>query len=410
MNLVSGKLLWTNTSPIPYKYMYLSEDIECEIAVVGAGVIGAICAYYLTEAGIQTVLVDKNIIGYGSTSASTSILQYEVDTDLIGLKGLIGIENALRSFKLNEKAVNDIKEIIDRLRNKCDFILRECFYYTANPADEEFMQNEYTLRKENGFDVEFLDSEAATRRFSFKVQAGIYSNSGAAEINPYRFAHELIRSSVAKGLQVFENTEITYIEHTADSLLLETKNGKKIKCKKIVVATGYEATRYMKRRIAGINRTFTIVTKPVASFEGWHRRCILRDNNNPYTYLRTTLDNRIIIGGEDVKIGGINSKMSTLRNTDNFLNEKYNILENRLKSMFPAIHDIEIEYKFTGLFADTKDSLPFIGPHRHFPNHYFCLCYGSNGILYGILGGQLIRDLYLGKKPSEQGLFRFDRR
>ena len=49
-------------------------------AVIGGGITGALIAYHLTEAGCDTVVLDRRDIGGGSTSASTSLLQYEVDT------------------------------------------------------------------------------------------------------------------------------------------------------------------------------------------------------------------------------------------------------------------------------------------------------------------------------------------
>lgn len=112
MKLVAGDIIWTNLTKVPDKYPYLSDIIECDALIIGGGVTGAIIAYYLTKEGINTVLVDKNIIGYGSTRASTAILQYEVDTDLWGLSHMIGEKKAVECFKLSEKAVYDIRDIV----------------------------------------------------------------------------------------------------------------------------------------------------------------------------------------------------------------------------------------------------------------------------------------------------------
>jgi glycine/D-amino acid oxidase-like deaminating enzyme len=77
--------------------------------------------------------------------------------------------------------------------------------------------------------------------------------------------------------------------------------------------------------------------------------------------------------------------------------------------MFPNIEGIEAEFNFNGLFGDTKDSLPYIGEYEKMPNCYFCLGYGSNGILYATFGAQIIRDMYLGKKNPDSELFKFGR-
>lgn len=409
MKLVAGDMLWTNIDNVPNKYTYLSDDIECDILVIGAGISGAIASYYLTKAGLNTVVVDKNIIGYGSTRGSTSILQYEIDTDLFGLTSMIGEEKAVRCFKLCEKAVYDIEKIVSNLNDDCDFSLKECFYYATNPSQVSPLKKEFDLRKKHGFDVEFLNKQSAKKRFSFPVESGIYSNSGAAQINPYRFTHALISESIKNGLKVLENTEITDIYPNSAYVLLETKNKFTIKANKVIIATGYEARKYIKEKIVHLLRTFTIATKPVKNFCGWHNQCIIRDNNDPYIYLRNTGDNRIIIGGLDEKAGGINSKMANLSNDDLVSNQKYDKLLNILKSYFPQIKDIEAQYKFSGLFGVTKDGLPYIGEYKDFPNCYFSLGYGANGILYCILGGQLLKDLATNNYNSDLELFRFNR-
>lgn len=409
MKLVSGKRIWIEEMPIPNKFSYLSDDIECDVVIIGAGIIGAISSYYLTEAGIKTILVDKSTIGYSSTSASTSILQYEIDNELNGLKAVLGVDKAVRCFKLVENAVYDIKGILDKIGNACDFQLKSSLYYTNKSNQAESIKREYELRKEHGFDVEYIDKEKAGNMFSFNVEAGILSKSGCGYLNPYAFTNQLITHSISKGLKVFENTKIDTINANNDTTLLETSLGKKIKSKKVIVATGYEGVDYIPEKISTFTRTFTIVSNPVKSFEGWHDKCIIRDNEHTYTYLRTTSDNRIIIGGEDISIGSKNSRVSKLENMENFENEKYNILESKLKSYFPLIKDISIAYKFNGIFGTTKDELPYIGEHYKNPNCYFSLCYGSNGILYGIIGAKLITDLYLGNKNDDLELFKFGR-
>ena len=410
MNLVLGDTLWNTINKIPSQYNYLDDDIECDVAIIGGGVTGALCAYYLSEAGINTVLVDKAILGYSSTCASTSILQYEIDNDLYEMKKTMDAEKAVQAFKLCYKAVNDISGVISKLEDNCDFSFSSCLYYSTEEKDMKRLTNEFEARKAAGFNVEYLNEETARERFSFPMKAGIYSKDGAAYIDPYRFTHALIKYCVERNLKVFENTEVTNFTNNSDYTVLTTEKGFKIKAKKYILAVGYLGKNYIDKKVVSISRSFNIVTKPVKSFDGWFNKCIIRDTYNPYTYLRVTGDNRIIIGGEDIDFGGDNSKINNLSdNSDPLCQEKYDILLNKLKAMFPYIPDIEVEYTFNGAFGDTKDGLPYAGTYESRPNCYLNLGYGSNGILYSNLGAQLVRDLYLGESNSFTDLFSFNR-
>lgn len=409
MNAVTGQPLWTMHNPIQKQYPYLTHDLQCDLAVIGAGITGALCAYFFTQAGIETAIFDKSIAGFGSTAASTSILQYEIDTDLRGLQGLIGQRGAVDCFKLCREGVYEIARISGDIGGDCGFNYRDCLYYTDNSGDVAAFQKEYHLRQEAGFEVEYLDTQSAAERFSLPILAGIYSRGASGEIDPYRFTAELLKTSSQRGLHVYENTGIAEIHPGPEKVRLITDHGFLITARCVVFATGYEARMRIAKKIATMTRSFTIATKPVSSFAGWYNRCIIRNNESAYTYLRTTQDDRIIIGGEDMDLGGARSKMSRLKNDDPSALEKFHILEERLRKFFPDIPGIITDCTFSAFFGDTNDGLPYVGEYPEGSNLYYCLGYGSNGIIYAVLGGVFLRDLFLGKPRQELNYFRFDR-
>ena len=60
------------------------------MAISGGGISGALTAHYLTQQHISYVIVDARSMGLGSTCASTSLLQYEIDTLLHKLSAITG--------------------------------------------------------------------------------------------------------------------------------------------------------------------------------------------------------------------------------------------------------------------------------------------------------------------------------
>lgn len=204
------------------------------------------------------------------------------------------------------------------------------------------------------------------------------------------------------GAKVYENTEVVKLIYHDDYIDVITEFGYKVKAKKVIVATGYNTKLFTDRKFATKTTTFNIVTKPVSNFTGWEGNTLIRDNSDPYNYLRTTKDNRIIIGGEDIDIiEGIDESLAK---------QKYDILECRLKSMFKDIKDIEIEFKYCGVFASTPDNLGFVGPDdKNNKNLWYLLGYRANGILFAILGAMMLTELYDGKFNKDMNLFKVDR-
>ena len=74
----------------------------------------------------------------------------------------------------------------------------------------------------------------------------------------------------------------------------------RIRGQRVVFATGYESQQYLKQNVGTLKSTFALVSEPLDSFEGWPDRSLIWESARPYFYLRTTSDDRAIIGGEDV--------------------------------------------------------------------------------------------------------------
>ena len=49
MNTVSGDTIWAKINNITNKYTYISQNIECDVVGIGAGITGALCSYHLTK-------------------------------------------------------------------------------------------------------------------------------------------------------------------------------------------------------------------------------------------------------------------------------------------------------------------------------------------------------------------------
>ena len=259
--------------------------------------------------------------------------------------------------------------------------------YTAKKLEIEELYQEYKLRKENGFNVKFINEDE--NPFSFDLKAGVYGIEGGAELDPFKYTHHLLEVACNNGLRVYENTPVIDVKYNKDYVEAITSYNHKVRGKILVLANGFNTKLFTDRNFGVKTYTYNIVTKPLKNIEGWFNNVLIRDNEDTYNYFRTTPDNRIIAGGEDTPF------------TDNFnpkiAMEKYDILEQRVKNMFNKIDDIEIEYKYCGTFDSTKDNLGFIGKDPKNDKLWYGLGYGANGILFAILGGMMLPKLYRGE-------------
>ncbi|GKU26771.1 NAD(P)/FAD-dependent oxidoreductase [Clostridium folliculivorans] len=396
---VQGDCIFTRVNKITKQYEYLTEDIDTDVIIVGGGVTGAILGYYLTKNNIKCVILEKSRVGHGSTSITTSLLQYELDSTIMGLKQYTTIENIIKSYRLGVKALNEIQDFIEKYGNNCDFKRVDSFLYTSKEIDKNKVEEEYQIRKDNGFKVEFIDQ--SSNPFTFDVKAGLLSKDGGAQFDPFRFTHELLRVSCESSLKVYENTEVVSITYNENDVIAETVYGHKVRGEIIIAATGYNTQLFTKREFGTKTTAFNLATKPINNLEERYKSIVFRDTEVPYNYFRTTNDNRIIIGGEDINF------LPDIFN-EQLCIKSYDKLEQRIKNLFKQ-HKVEIEYRYCGAFASTQDNLGFIGKDPDRSRLWYCLGYGANGILFAILGGIMLSELYLGKVNEDLKLFDVDR-
>lgn len=396
---VQGDCIFTRINKSAKQYEYLTENINTEVIIIGGGVTGAILGHYFSKNNINCVILEKGRIGHGSTSITTSLLQYELDSNAMELKEFTTVENIIKSYKLGLKALDEIQEFIDKYGNRCDYKKVDSFLYTAKELEKKEMKEEYSFRKEAGLPVEYIHKD--NNPFLFDVKGGVLGKGGGAVLDPYKFTHHLMEVSCKNGLRVYENTEVVDVKYSTVGVIVETVYGYKVKGKIVIIATGYNTGLFTKRAFGTKTTTFNIGTRPINNIEDIYKNVVFRDNRDPYNYFRTTRDNRLLIGGEDINF------------VPDIFNEElccksYEILEQRLKNLFPNLN-IEVEYRYCGAFASTKDNLGFIGKDPCNSKLWYCLGYGANGILFAILGGLMLSKLYSGEEDKDMQLFLVDR-
>jgi glycine/D-amino acid oxidase-like deaminating enzyme len=400
MKLSSGLPFSLIRYGLPFNYPKLETDISTEVVIIGGGISGALMACYLVDSGLECVVVDKRTIGLGSTVASTSLLQYEIDVSLNDLIGLRGESDAIQAYRLCNEALDKLHQVCKRIDFK-NFTRANSLYYGVNKSDSGRLQLETKKRKSIGLDVEYLDESTVRSKYSMRTHGAILS-SNAAYVDAYRLTHALLQYSIEKGARVYDRTPITKNRQNNDGFILTTGENVKIKARHVIYATGYETSAITKKKIVDLRSTYVTVSESMSNCETLpFNQTLIWNTADPYLYLRCTEDGRILVGGRD-------DDFANPTRRDKAISRKSRQLANDLRKLIPFVNFLP-EFSWAGTFATTKDGLPFIGHYPGQKNSYYALGYGGNGIIFSLIAAEIIRDLILGKKNDATQLFRFDR-
>ena len=383
-----------------HSYAALRGDVACDVLVVGAGISGALIADTLSEAGMRVCVIDRREAGWGSTAASTALLQYEIDTELQALVEQVGEDDAVLAYRACAEAVGSLATLAHGLRD-VGFRRMRSLYFASKARHERRLRDEGRLRRAHGLDATTLEAAGLRAMFGFDAPVALLTDV-AAEVDPYRLAHALLARACRRGAVVHGRTALAAFVPDARFVHATTAAGCAIRCQHLVFAAGYECQAQLDARVARNRSSYAFVSEPVAGGLGVWRDTLIWESARPYLYLRTTVDGRLIVGGLDDGI-------DVPARRDASIGRKTASLLERVRTLRPDL-PLKPAFAWAGTFAETADGLPFFGPHpQHGPRVHFAMAYGGNGITYSAIGAQILLAMFTGRVHPCTQLFSFAR-
>jgi len=401
MKLRSKETYWLLKNGLINSYPSLQKDITCDILIVGGGISGSLMAYQFSKEGYKTVLIDRRDIAMGSTSATTAMIQYEIDEPLYSLIDKVGENAAVDSYAGGVLAIEKLEKIVNALRTECGFERKQSAYIADSKRDLEWLEKEYACRKKFHFEVQWLTKRQLKIQFGMLGEGAILSKAGAS-LDAYCLTHALLTYAVKHyKLNVFDHTSGDTIEYADRGNTLITDEKKTISCKYVVYASGYETQQMLRKKIVDLISTYAVVSEPLNTIPASIRKTIFWNTQDPYLYLRVTSDNRILVGGGD-------ERFKNARKRDKLIDKKETFLIESVRKLLPALKLIP-DFTWAGTFGVTKDALPYIGSHSDYPNSYFVLGFGGNGITFSVMGMNILSDALSGRHNKFLAYYRFNR-
>ena len=157
--------LWLNLNYKTISYPSLSHHLETDVCIIGAGIFGLTCAYYLSNLGFKVTVLEKDDIGEKATGHTTAKITSQHNLFYNYLIHSYGKKFAADYLTVNEKAIQNMKEIIDTEKIKCDFAYQNSYVYTTKKSELNAIKKEVSAVDSLGFPCEFVTKTVQKLRF-----------------------------------------------------------------------------------------------------------------------------------------------------------------------------------------------------------------------------------------------------
>lgn len=379
MELFQGIPYWPTTG---HSAPLGTNDIpdHCEIAIIGGGISGMLCAWTLSRAGHSVVLIDGNRVGHGSTALNTGLIQYMSDDLLTELTDSFGRAIAASFYRASRQALDLLSEIARELPCDPEFRRVSSLYVAADPAALRQVEKEVRQQQSHGLPASLVDEAELAKRYHLRG-CGAILTEGDIALNPFLFTRFMAETAVKRyDLRILENTRVAESAIHREHHRLDLPQGS-LRYDRLIIATGYDFFPSVREVLpaARLIPTFAAVTTPL-SHPIIPGGLMVWDSSRPYTYFRSSADGRLIAGGLD-------EPDTELDQTKARVNAQRILIDINHQLVHPR--DLIPEFWYEAIFAESRDGLPYLGPHPEDPDLFLLHGIGGNGTVCSAIGARL---------------------
>lgn len=360
----------------------LTQDADCDVVVIGSGIVGLSIAYELTRFGRSVIVIDRGKIGFGMTARTTAHLASALDDYYSELIEVRGQDEARLYHDSQVAAINRIEAIVAEEGIDCDFARVDGYLFPVEDAHKADLEKEYRCCLAIGVKVEWADRAPVPG-----IDTGMalrFPHQG--RFHPTKYLAGLARAIQMRGGRLYADTAHVSDKEADGRVEITTENGPVIRAGAAVFATNSPTND----KVAIHPKQFPYRTYAIAGrvAKGSVPDALVWDTLEPYHYVRIQplgeAEDLLIVGGEDHKSGEASD-----------MDERFARLEAWTRERYPSF--TEAEYRWSGQVLEPIDYMPFSGRNPGNHNIYVHTGDSGQGITNAIAGSLTILPLILGE-------------
>ena len=379
--------LWLEHKNEKQNFSTLDKNISCDVCIIGAGIFGITCAYYLSKKGFNVVVLDKDNISRKTTGHTTAKI-----TSQHGLFYNYLVNSYDKSFakdylEANEKAILNIKKIIDDENINCDFEFQNSYVYTESKQEIDMLKDEVNILNDIGFNANFVTQTS----LPFKIEGAVQFKK-QAQFHPLKYIYGLCNCIKNIGGQIYIDTLVTDVKKDGNNYICYTKNNI-VKSKYVIMASHYPFLNipgfYFSKMYQSTSYVIGVDIKQ-KPFSGMY----ITAKQPTYSFRNAKVQGKeiLLVGGMDHKTGYSTDYANT-----------YGKLEEKVRQLYP---NADILYRWNTRDCITLDKIPYIGYYSNImENMYVGTGFNKWGMTSSNVAANIVTDLILGKENKYAYVF-----
>jgi glycine/D-amino acid oxidase-like deaminating enzyme/nitrite reductase/ring-hydroxylating ferredoxin subunit len=378
---------WLARTPPP-ELPALTENLDTEVVVVGAGMAGLCTAWYLATAGRDVVVLEARRIGLGVSGHTTAKVSALHDTRYASIAARMGQPAAHAYARSQQEAVDAIERISLEQGIDCDFVRVPAHAFSRQDKQVPMLQREAEAAAQAGLVATFVERTT----LPFEV-SGAVRVENQAQFDPQRFMRGLVDAMLATGrVRIHEQTRVRTLSEQ-NGVSVQSDAGHTVRAEHAVVATHYpvfDRGLYFTR--LPVHRDFALAARanPALALDG-HFISVDGDQFSVRTSPGGGDDQMLVFSGMPFRPGSGGQP-------------QLDALVHQVRELFPTV--IDMPHRWAAQDTSTQDQVPYIG--RFLPNStstWVATGFGGWGMSNAVVAAALLTGCIQKDTPEWAGLY-----
>lgn len=373
------------------RFPKLEGSVNCDVAVVGAGLAGLSAAIELADRGYSVAVLEAKEVGWGASGRNGGQALAGLACDQATVEAQLGMTDARRIWAMTLEAIALIQERCSRFDIDCDW--QSGYLSVAVNARKAKVLRQWQdhMQAEYAFPTQWIDgTDMASWIDSPRFHSGVF-DATSGHLNPLKYSLGLARAAASLGVNIFEHSAVKALKQ-GDTIHLQTELGA-VRAGAVLLAGNVYLqglAPVLQRRIMPVG-TYIVTSErldPALANRLVPCKAAVCDTNFVLDYFRLTPDHRVLYGGR------VSYSTSTPRDLEASM-------QKRMAATFQQLKNTRIEYSWGGFVDISMNRAPDFGRlpplagsgHAHSPaNVYYLQGFSGHGLALTGLAGKLVAE------------------
>lgn len=370
---------YRTSAPPPPRLAPLRGVVETDVCIVGGGFAGLNTALGLAERGHRDVLVlESETVAHGASGRNGGFVFGGFSRSEQDLRDGLGESRARALYQGTLDAVGLIRRRIGEHRIACDATDAGVLWVNWFRDPAPLRARQALLSEAFGVHWDWIPREQLADWVRSDRYGDALFERNALHFNPLAYAQGLTDVAMSKGIQVHVQSPATALQRSGAGWRVMTPEGE-VRSRQVVLACGGYLAGLRRDVDAGVLpiATYVMVTEPLGDrlADILRTRAAIYDSRFAFDYYRPLPDGRLLWGGR-------------ISVRDRSPGEVQRLLRRDMLRVFPQLHDVRIDYAWSGLMSYARHEMPQVG--RIDDGLWLAQAFGGHGVAPTTFAGELL--------------------